>query len=63
MHVDDCEVCGDARELAKFEASLENEFGSVKEQTWNFRHCGIEYKQSKDLARLQHSQSEFINAI
>ena len=63
MHVDDCEVCGDPRELHKFEQSLEKEFGSVKEQIWNFRHCGIEYKQSKDLTRLQHSQCECINAM
>ncbi len=63
MHVDDCEVCGEPRELQKFEQSLEKEFGSVKEQSWNFRHCGIEYIQSKDLSRLQHSQYEFINAM
>ena len=63
MHVDDCEVCGDPRELQKFKQSLEREFVSVKEQSWNFRHCGIEYKQSKDLFRLQHSQCEFINVV
>ena len=63
MHVDDCEVCGDPRELKRFKQSLERGFGSVKEQSWNFRHCGIEYKQSKDLTRLQHSQCEFINAM
>ena len=41
MHVDDCEVCGDPRELLKFKQALGSEFGSVKEQSWNFRHCGI----------------------
>ena len=44
MHVDDCEVCGEPRELQKFKQALEKEFGSVKEQSWSFRHCGIEYK-------------------
>ena len=43
MHVDDCEGAGSPTELKRFKAALVKQFGDVKEQVWDFRHCGIEY--------------------
>ena len=63
MHVDDCEVAGCPSDLAWFKKVLVAEFGEVKEQQWDFRHCGIEYHQSNDLKEITHSQKQFIDAM
>ena len=49
MHVDDCEVAGNPTDLGRFREALVKEFGEVKTQEWDFRHCGLEYTQTKDL--------------
>ena len=63
MHVDDCEVTGEPEDLLRFRKALEKQFGKVREQSGDFRHCGMQYSQSKDLTRLTHSQKEFIDAM
>ena len=40
MHVDDCEVAGFPTDVIEFRKQLVKEFGEVKTQEWNFRHCG-----------------------
>ena len=42
---------------------IRDRFGEVKEQTWDFRHCGVEYQQTKDLKQLTHSQKKFVDAM
>ena len=59
MHVDDCEVAGCPSDLAWFKKALVAEFGEVKQQQWDLRHCGIEYHQSADLKEMTHSQKHY----
>ena len=63
MHVDDCEVAGTPTELKRFKAALVKQFGDVKEQAWDYRHCGIEYHQDKTTGDLTFSQKEFVDQM
>ena len=63
MHVDDCEVAGNPEDLLAFKKALVKQFGEVKEQEWEFRHCGIDYMQTRDYKKLTHSQKQFVDAI
>ena len=63
MHVDDCEVAGKPQDLQAFKTALVKQFGEVREQEWEYRHCGIDYTQTRDYKTLTHSQKQFIDAM
>ena len=63
MHVDDCECAGKPQDLLAFKKALVKQFGEVKEQEWEFRHCGIDYTQTRDYKKLTHSQKQFVDAM
>ena len=63
MHVDDCECAGKPEDLLAFKKALVMQFWDVKEQEWEFRHCGIDYTQTRDYKKLTHSQKQFDDAM
>ena len=63
MHVDDCEVAGKPEDLLAFKKALVKQFGEVKEQEWEYRHCGIDYTQTRDYKNLTHLQKQFVDAM
>ena len=50
-------------DLLAFKKALVKQFGDVKEQEWEFRHCGIDYTQTRDYKKLTHSQKHFVDAM
>lgn len=63
VRVDDLECAGTTEELLNFKRQITKRFGYIKEQRDSFKHCGIEYSQSKDNKVVKHSQKTFIDQI
>lgn len=63
VHVDDFECTGKDADLKWFEGEVTARFGAPKKQQWSFRHCGVDYEQSKERDVITHSQVEFVEKI
>lgn len=63
MHVDDIEVAGAMKDIMWLKAKLEERFGAIKGQFWDFKHTGVFYHQNKDLTQIVLEQKSFVEQM